>query len=82
VTPDSGHPAFASVDITVDRSMLGNPFEDNEPACDVPVYTIDGWRREHGDVMPDHPCMFAAEKKTAFQVRPNLVRGLQACDTF
>lgn len=60
----------------VDRAKLENPFHDDQPPCDVPVYAIDEWRRMHGDVMPDHPCMFAAEQKTAFQVHELLTRKM------
>jgi len=69
VIPESGHPAFtgASGSFKIDRGNLPNPFGDNEPPCDVPVYTIDEWRKKNGDTMPDHPCIFAADPKTAFE---------------
>ena len=32
--------------------------------CDVPRYSLVKWAAVHGDLVPDHPCVFVAERET------------------
>jgi hypothetical protein len=45
---------------------MPNPFGDDQPACDLPVYSVAGWHAEHGNALPDHPAIFEPDPETPF----------------
>ena len=50
----------------VNRDELPNPFGDDQPACDFPIYTLSEWHAEHGGDLPDHAAVFEYDKSVPF----------------
>lgn len=40
------------------RAVHPNPFADAQPACDLPVVSLEEWIERHGVALPDHPLVF------------------------
>jgi len=52
--------------VAYNRSSIPNPFRDDEPACDLQVYSFASWHAENGDELPDHPAIFEPDPGTSF----------------
>merc|ERR1711965_812647 len=46
------------------RESDGNPWGDDEPACDLPAYDMGEWMASQGRRLPDHPAIFTAGPST------------------
>ena len=62
----AGGQGSKSSHVVYNRSSITNPFGDNEPACDLQVYSFASWHAEHGDELPDHPAIFEPDPETSF----------------
>lgn len=52
--------------VVYNRSSIANPFGDDEPACDLQVYSFASWHADHSDELPDHPAIFEPDPETSF----------------
>jgi len=78
---DSNSVLSASLPHAINRDRLPNPFKDDEPACDFPIYYLEEWRAANGLSYPDHPAIFRSNIQTVFPAiskYPNFSAVLEA----